>query len=193
MSCIGLLNGTYFDFNNLDNNEIDLESLAKGLSQINRFTGQTEFPYSVAQHSILVSRLVQSQDPEVKLAALMHDAHEAVIGDISTPVKQFLKSSDEFQRLEGRAQAYFAIKFGFAIEYAHGPVVKQADLLALYIERRTLLPKSSEDRWTCDPDPFMREQVEGFTIDRWSSHMAAKLFIQNYNNLMRLVQEKRNG
>ena len=68
--------------------DVDLSDVARGLSQINRFCGQTRRPFSVAEHSIVVGDLVP---PHLKLAALLHDAHEALIGDVPTPAVRALE------------------------------------------------------------------------------------------------------
>lgn len=71
---------------------IEIEDIATALSRAPRFAGHTLVPYSVAQHSVLVSHVCESYllagDEQYCLAALLHDAHEAYIGDISRPLKR---------------------------------------------------------------------------------------------------------
>lgn len=70
--------------------DIDLADISWALAHINRFSGHASRPYSVAEHSINVARLL----PEpIKIYGLLHDAHEAYIGDISTPMKLALHAS----------------------------------------------------------------------------------------------------
>lgn len=118
-----------------------IETIAHSLAQINRFTGHCVRPYSVAEHSLLVCDIVAGMGlgVEAQLLALMHDAHECVVGDMATPLKHAL------------GVAWPCIEnvhaFGLRVAYdlndahaAHAAPVKAADLMALAIERRDLLP-----------------------------------------------------
>ena len=88
MSCSTITNsGVSFDLINIDASKININDIAHHLSLINRFNGAVSVPYSVAQHSVIVSRIVH---PDFALIALLHDAAEAYIGDISEPVKRLL-------------------------------------------------------------------------------------------------------
>ena len=67
--------------------DIDISDIAHGLSQLRRWSGQTRRPISVIEHSLLVARLTPST---YQLAALLHDAHEALFGDLPTPTARAL-------------------------------------------------------------------------------------------------------
>lgn len=117
-----------------------IETIAHSLAQINRFAGHTVRPYSVAEHSLLVCRIVEGMGlgADAQLLALMHDAHECIVGDVSTPVKQALGKA--WIELEN-AQA-FALRVAYGLSDAcrrHAAAVKAADLIALATERRDLL------------------------------------------------------
>lgn len=85
---------------------IHVSDLAEGLAKINRWVGATVAPYSVAQHSLLVAaQMYQEDGPHAALYGLLHDAHEALIGDISTPAEQALEMI-----LTGAADAIAAMK-----------------------------------------------------------------------------------
>ena len=72
-------------------NLITLPDVAHALGQINRFNGHCRRPYSVAEHSLLVLDIIEHlfapANVHCRLAALLHDAHEAYVGDMSSPVK----------------------------------------------------------------------------------------------------------
>jgi len=69
-------------------------SIADTLAKNNRFAGRTPEPWSVAAHSVVVSRLCS--DPEEKAWGLLHDAHEAFIGDIITPALEFIGTHTDY-------------------------------------------------------------------------------------------------
>lgn len=102
-------------------------TIAHALSNINRWTGHTLRPFSVAQHSLLVSYLVP---PEFALEALLHDATEAYLGDIAAPLKSLLP---EYQRLELIHWEWIAEAFGLPRDMS--PEVKYADMQALALEK----------------------------------------------------------
>ena len=106
--------------------------IAGALSKLCRYTGHCNQFYSVAQHSVLVAQLVP---PQFKLEALLHDASEAYLGDIASPLKQLLP---EYKAIEARVQG--AIREHFFLPKEESPEVKAADMQALEIERYCLMP-----------------------------------------------------
>ncbi len=109
---IRTFSGAFFDFAAPTPQMVRLEDIAHALSNCCRFCGQSREFYSVAQHSILVSELVLTDDlgpnvyDEVRLQALLHDASEAYTGDIVTPLKRILP---DFQVIEAGIQAVIEI------------------------------------------------------------------------------------
>lgn len=139
---------------------IDDRDIAQALSRICRFGGHTRQFYSVAQHCVLASRLVPREDA---LAALLHDAPEAYIGDMITPLKALLPG---YRAIEQRLWMAIAKRFGIAPVLPES--VKRVDLQLMATERRDLLPESSQ-AWPC------LEGIEPLpdTIEPWSSDVAA--------------------
>lgn len=97
---------------------------------------------SVAQHSVIVARYVEDRQPTSALRALLHDATEAYIGDVSRPLKQLLP---EYQAIEARVAAVIDAKFGF--DGPEPPIIKEADNVALVTEKRDLMSKYSGAQW----------------------------------------------
>src|SRR4051812_3444740 len=98
-----------------------LEDIAHALSNICRFAGHTARFYSVAEHSVLASRHIG--DARFALAALMHDASEAYLGDVSRPLKRML--GPRYSNMEAMFEAELALKFGY--DYPYPQAVKDID------------------------------------------------------------------
>jgi 5'-deoxynucleotidase YfbR-like HD superfamily hydrolase len=109
--------------------DLDIEDIARGLALTNRFNGHTLVPYSVAQHSVLVSYMV----PEgMEFEGLMHDASEAMgIGDLISPSK---RQMSQYRRVEKRIM--LAIRARYGMLRKEQPEVKLADTFLYYAEAR---------------------------------------------------------
>lgn len=86
-SRLPLLSGGFFDFEKPEDSIYTIEDVANGLSHQYRFGGHVLYPITVAQHSVILSKMVE---PELALAALLHDGSEAFIADIVRAAKLFL-------------------------------------------------------------------------------------------------------
>ncbi len=135
-----LSSGNYFDFLDPWHSVISIDDIAAGLSKCCRFAGQCEPFYSVASHSVFVSKLVA---PQFAFAALMHDAAEAFLGDITRPLKSMLP---QFKAIERDVEAAIFARFGVDMCSDAASAVKYADLQALAVEQRDLMPSHS-DEW----------------------------------------------
>jgi len=118
--------GKYIDPLNPDPALICIEDIAHALSMLPRFGGHTQRFYSVAQHSIACCSWAPD---EHKLAALLHDASEAYLLDIPSPVKKRIPG---YAEAEDRLMAVIAAKFGF--EWPLHEDIKAIDEMALYVE-----------------------------------------------------------
>lgn len=122
--------------------------IAWHLAQINRFTGAARRPYSVAEHSLLVSEIAEREmglDVHGQFAALLHDAHEAYTNDLSSPAKQTIGQPwHQFEQvLETAVRQAMATIASSAV---HRDAIKRADLMALATERRDLLNREKAGR-----------------------------------------------
>jgi 5'-deoxynucleotidase YfbR-like HD superfamily hydrolase len=147
--------GAHFDLQHIAPLSISTLDIAHALANINRFTGHAMRPYSVAEHSLLVVEIMERdlgvRQPGPLLAGLLHDAHEAYTGDLSTPMKDMIDaaSAGAWRREEQRIADAVLQRFNILYtSQAHHELVKRADLMALATERRDLLP-ATPDPWPC--------------------------------------------
>lgn len=85
-----------FEFLDPKPEHILIEDIAHALSQTCRFNGHTSGFFSVAQHSVFVSELVEAIKPEYSLWGLLHDAQEAYVGDITSPLKKIINGNYDY-------------------------------------------------------------------------------------------------
>jgi 5'-deoxynucleotidase YfbR-like HD superfamily hydrolase len=139
-----MLSGRRLDIVNPSPLDIEIEDIAHGLARVSRWNGQTlgKCGFSVAQHSVMVEKLVQMNAPKLEqkwyLAALLHDAPEYVIGDMITPFKHVLGGS--YQDIESRLDAAIHIRFGLPAELPETVkrTIKRADRMAAWLEATQL-------------------------------------------------------
>jgi hypothetical protein len=130
--------GKHFDLLDPKPEQVDHHDIFAAISKLCRFTGHCIETYTVGQHSLLVMSLVP---PEFRLEALMHDAAEAYTGDVGTPMKVALEDlgCTAFREIEHRIEAVVRGKYGLPAKLS--PEVKHADLVALGLEKRWLMPE----------------------------------------------------
>lgn len=155
----------------------DPESIARGLSRLCRFGGQCRTYYSVAQHSVLVSRWVST--PSLKLPALLHDAHEALwgFGDVVTPAKHI--DEDVRQFLVGHALHFdmaIAMRFGFCVGLFLDPEIHAADARMAATEKRDLMGEQPGP-WKLDAAPY------AFPIEPFNEQDSYDLFMYELRTL----------
>lgn len=139
MNCILTHTGKRFDLLEPDADMIDPRDICHSLAHLCRFGHTREF-FSVAQHSCIVAELVPE---EHKLAALLHDATEAYLGDMTRPLKQWIP---DYRGFEDVIWMRVCERFDLAPELPAS--VHRADLIALATERRDLMP-TDPAIWDC--------------------------------------------
>lgn len=174
MSWMLTTTGAVIDLQFVGASDISVLDIAAALSKINRFTGHTSRLYSVAEHSLHVVQIMEREllitDPHALLAGLMHDAHEAYVGDMSTPLKQVL--GEAWARVEDQIEQRVASRFDtWAASQRWKAEIKRADLIALALERRDLLPPAGPDWGILQgvelPLFYSLNDFEGMEPDDW--------------------------
>ncbi len=134
-----MLSGRRLDLLDPSPLDIEIEDIAHGLAFVARWNGQTygEFPYSVAEHSLLVEQIftaLVSAPPKWRMAALLHDAPEYVIGDMISPVKAAVGPG--YADLDHRLAAAVHHRFGLPAEIPASvkKQIKQADKISAWLE-----------------------------------------------------------
>src|SRR5215831_13725808 len=139
-----MLSGRRLDLLNPSPLDIELEDIAHGLARVARWNGQTkgDHAFSVAQHSLLVERFVAELKPKaarpLRLAALLHDAAEYVIGDLISPFKTAVGL--DYKSFENRLARAIHIRFGLPPDNTpeEAALIKRADRMSAYFEATQL-------------------------------------------------------
>ncbi len=158
-----MLSGRRLDL--LDPTPVDIEiaDIAHGLAFVARWNGQTtgDWPYSVAEHSLLVEELFARAQPAApvrwRLAALLHDAPEYVIGDMISPVKSAV--GPDYGALEARLSAAIHIRFGLPalLPASVKRAIKAADRVSAWLEATRIagFSEPEADRFFGRPTPAL--------------------------------------
>jgi 5'-deoxynucleotidase YfbR-like HD superfamily hydrolase len=164
-----MLSGRRLDLLDPTPMDVEIEDIAHGLAFVARWNGQTfgDWPYSVAEHSVLVEDLFTRANPDMaarwQLAALLHDAPEYVIGDMISPVKAAVGAA--YGELDARLTAAVHLRFGLPIvlPVAIKKAIKVADKISAWAEAIQIAGFSREeaDRLFGRPDP---ELVRGLVL-----------------------------
>jgi 5'-deoxynucleotidase YfbR-like HD superfamily hydrolase len=155
-----MLSGRRLDLLDPSPMDIEIGDIAHGLARVARWNGQTvgEHGFSVAQHSLVVEEIVAhlqpAIDPRWRLAALLHDAPEYVIGDMISPFKAALGLS--YRDFEDRLERAIHIRFGLPAKVpddVHG-LIKRADRACAYFEAIELAGFSEKEALTLFGSPL---------------------------------------
>ena len=162
--------GKHFDVFNPKIEDICIEDIAHGLALKCRFNGQCNTFYSVAEHCVRMATWELSGDPK---ARLFHDAAEAYIPDLQSPIKQVMP---KFQEIENKILKIIYEKFNIPY-YNIEEDVKEADLIMLSTEARDLM---NDPAWEPLPLPYYEK------IEPWSWQLAEQAFL-TMEKLLKIV------
>lgn len=169
-TCISVMGGRFFDFMDpfgFDYSDIDM--IAGSLSNICRFTGHVNKFYSVAEHSVNVSRLVPEK---YAMEGLMHDASEAFVGDVSSPLKALLP---QYRDIEEKIQEAICRQYGLA--YPFPDDIHEADKKMYWNERKNIAP--ADDRiWHQERAAARKVNAVGM-----APNMAKRMFLSRYREI----------
>ena len=166
--------------------DIEIEDIARGISRVARWNGQTsgEYPLSVAQHSVIVAELLKSYNEiiEIKwqLAALLHDAAEYIVSDMITPLKSFL--GEEYIQLEEKIQSAINIRFSLPSEIPKKfyKLIKNCDRQTAFIEAIQLAGFTLKE---AKKTLKMPKLIPDYKIKPISANNAEKLFLKKFKEL----------
>lgn len=185
-----MLSGRRLDLLNPAPASIEIEDIAHGLARVARWNGQTHGAhiYSVAQHTLLVEAVLETQVPDadnaLRLAVLLHDAPEYVVGDMISPFKAVIGVS--YKRVEKRLLRAIHLRFGLDAELPSAMTarVKTADAGAAYLEATRLAGfKDAEARRFFGRQPRMSPLLQGELLNPWTAGKAKRRFLARFQQL----------
>ena len=167
--------------------DIEISDIAHGLARVARWNGQTSGAhiFSVAQHTLLVEAVMREQRPRVdtrfRLAALLHDAPEYVIGDMISPFKAVL--GGDYKAVEKRLLSAIHIRFGLppVLPDEMTREIKDADRGAAYLEATHLAGFSqTEAKRLFGNDPGLPAPMEQDYMTPWTAARAEKQLLARF-------------
>lgn len=153
--------------------EIDIRDIAHALAMQCRFIGHCQQFYSVAEHSVRVSRIC---DPADALWGLLHDASEAYICDLSRPLKKHSRLGDEYERIEATLMEEIALRFDLPVNQPDS--VSLADNRMLAVEARDLM-SPLQPGWELS----LLDGTEPTILATWDPPQAERQFIHRFVEL----------
>jgi 5'-nucleotidase len=180
-----MLSGRRLDLLDPSALDIEIEDIAHGLARVARWNGQTagSHIFSVAQHCLLVETLARRSarlDRRGRLAVLLHDSPEYVIGDMISPFKSVI--GDAYKAVESRLLAAVHLRFGLpaALPADLIAVIKTADRSAAYLEATRLAGFSAhEARRFFGPAPGYSAAIER-NLTPWPAEVAETRYLERF-------------
>jgi hypothetical protein len=181
-----MLSGRRLDLLDPSPLDIEISDIAHGLARVARWNGQTvgDHAFTVAQHSLLVEEIFCAIMPEAsamqRLAALLHDAPEYVIGDMISPFKSVVGGG--YKEVEGRLQRAIHLRFALPAELSAAlrDAIKRADQIAAYFEATALAGFSTAEasRYFGRPRGF---DASRFDLTSKPPNKVQKSFVTRFN------------
>jgi len=187
-----MLSGRRLDLLDPSPLDVEIDDIAHGLARVARWNGQTKGAhiFSVAQHSLLVEALARAKSPRLdaraRLAVLLHDAPEYVVGDMISPFKAVI--GDSYKDVEHRLLAAIHLRFGLpaALPETLKTLIKSADRSAAYLEATRLAGfAEGEARKFFGQPPKFSAAIERNYLMPWSAGTAEARFKERFKKLLR--------
>lgn len=185
-----MLSGRRLDLLDPSPLDVEIEDIAHGLARVARWNGQTRGAhiFSVAQHTLLVEAIARRHPPQLdrtlRLAILLHDAPEYVIGDMITPFKAVIGES--YKAVEQRLLGAIHLRFGLppALPAAAVKRIKQADREAAYLEATLLagFEPSEARRFFGRPLALPQATIRDY-LTPWPADTAAQRYLERFGML----------
>ena len=183
-----MLSGRKLDILSPSPLDIEIEDISLGLSRVTRWNGQTtgKHAYSVAQHSVIVEEVFNLEYPNLnkrwKLAALLHDAPEYVIGDLITPFKYALNNS--YRDVEDNLMKAIHIRFGLPAELPKSIElkIKRIDKVVAWYEAINIAGYDNKEALVILKKPILKNKLE--KILPVSPNVIAKKFLKRFSELI---------
>ena len=187
-----MLSGRRLDLLDPSPLDVEVEDIAHGLARVARWNGQTigAHIFSVAQHTLLVEAVARARAPglgrEARLAIILHDAPEYVVGDMISPFKAVI--GDNYKAVEARLLAAIHLRFGLPVKRPEevNRLLKAADRGAAFLEATRLAGFSTaEARRYFGPPPALSPALERDYLTPWPAELAEKRLLERFALLMR--------
>ena len=187
-----MLSGRRLDLLDPSPLDIEIEDIAHGLARVARWNGQTHGThiFSVAQHTLLVEAVARARSPgldrKARLAILLHDAPDYVIGDMISPFKAVMGGA--YKAVEARLLAAIHVRFGLPVKRTDEieRMIKTADRGAACLEATRLAGFSTaEARRFFGPPPALSPAIERDYLTPWPAGAAEKRFLDRFGVLTR--------
>jgi 5'-deoxynucleotidase YfbR-like HD superfamily hydrolase len=186
-----MLSGRRLDLLDPSALDIEIEDIAHGLARVARWNGQTSGShiFSVAQHTLLVdalARRMNSLDPRARLAIMLHDGPEYVIGDMITPFKAVI--GDAYKAVESRLLGAIHLRFGLprVLPAELTALIKSADRAAAYLESTRLAGfAETEAKKFFGAPPETSAAFEKDYLMPWTAREAETRYLKQFVTLMK--------